>query len=167
MNDENFNFMLFNTNDFDSEEEIDNRHLGIWQWLYENPEIQALFFNFGKGDNGDVILTTGAADELDRSYIDGSMMKHYDFSIIQFMPLNQDVANDIENVAVMFDTEKLIAWVKKQNRDRNFPKFPKDCYVQRVEVLQNVPTAQQTNDTEAKYIFSCRVYYVQKSEVRL
>ena len=147
-------------------ESTDNRHLAVWNWLYENEDIKALFFNFGRADSGDVILATSAADELDKYYIDGSSLRHYDFSIIQYMPMNQDVANNTENVEVIFDSEKLINWVKEQNRARNFPEFPDDCFIQNIKVLQNVPTANQSNDTEAKYIFSCRIQYLQLSEVR-
>jgi len=138
----------------------DNKHDAVMQWLFQNESIRRLYFNFSDTQNGNVVLATNNGNYALKQYTNGSALRAYDFALIQYKPLNTFDVNSNENAEVMFDAQQLMDWVDEQERLRNYPKFG-DCKVQKVENLQNMPSVAGMNDTEAKYLFSCRITYLQ------
>ena len=61
------------------------------------------------------------------------------------------------------NAEQLMEWIDEQERIRNYPNLP-NCSVMKVENLQNVPAVSGMDDTRAKYLFSCRITYLQKNK---
>ena len=142
--------------------EMDNKHQAVWDWLYQNEDISALFFNFSTTEDGDTTIAPIVSDNAIKTFIDGTEIKQYDFSIIQYRQFNAQVPNSNENVSVIFDTENLMAWVKEQNKLRNFPVFPENCTITRIIVLQDMPQATGINETDAQYMFSVRIEYIER-----
>lgn len=140
----------------------DNKHKAIWDWLFANDEISALFFNFSTTEENDTTIAPIVSEKKIKEYIDGSALCCYDFAIIQYRTFNSEVPNVTENTETIFDVEKVMTWIEKQNKIRNFPKFPNGCIVTKVENLQDMPEVAGINDTQAKYMFSCRVSYIQR-----
>jgi len=89
----------------------------MWNWLYQNQNISDLFFNFSTDKNGATVLATGSGDSVVKQYIGNSSLRNYDFSIIQFKPVNSEVPNNSENATIIFDVESVMSWVKKQNEE--------------------------------------------------
>ena len=75
----------------------DNKHDAVMQWLYRNEDIKRLFFNFADTQNGNVVIGTGTGNYKLKEYADGSMLRAYDFSMIQYLPLNTFDVNSSEN----------------------------------------------------------------------
>ena len=140
---------------------MDNRHDAVWQWLYQNEQIKRLYFNFSDTDSGNVVIATNSGNNKLKTYTDGSTRRAYDFALIQYLPLNTVDVNSNENAEIMFDAEKLMDWIDEQENTKNYPVFP-GCIVTKVENLQSMPSVAGMNDTEAKYLFSCRITYLQK-----
>ena len=138
----------------------DNKHDAVMQWLFQNEDVKRLYFNFSDTRDGNVTIATSSGNARLKTYLDGSEMKAYDFALIQYKPLNTIDVNSNENAEIMFDVEKLMEWVNEQEARKNYPVFP-GCFVTKVENLQNMPSVAGMNDTEAKYLFSCRITYLQ------
>ena len=141
--------------------DIDNKHDAVWNWLYQNEQIKRLYFNFSDTETGNTVIATDGGNNKLKEYTDGSILRAYDFALIQYLPLNTVDVNSNENAEVMFDAEQLMEWIDEQNEKRNFPIF-KGCTVTKVENLQNMPNVAGMDDTRAKYLFSCRITYLQR-----
>ena len=140
--------------------EKDNKHLAVWKWLYQNEDIKRLFFNFSDTQNGNITIATSPGTGALKNYINGDKLKAYDFSMIQYKPLNTVDVNSEENAEIMFDVEKLMEWIEEQERIKNYPYFA-GCPIQKVEVLPNMPSIAGIDDAVAKYLFSCRITYLE------
>ena len=139
----------------------DNRHDAVMEWLYRNEDVKRLYFNFSDTQDGNIVIATGPGNNVLKRYVNGDALKPYDFSLILYKGLNTTDVNSTENAEVMFDVERFMAWVEEQDRLRNYPAFP-GVTVAKVENLQNMPSVAGMNDTEAKYLFSCRITYLEK-----
>lgn len=137
-----------------------NKHLAVWQWLYQNEDIKRLFFNFSDTQNGNITIATNPASDALKVYLNGDKLKAYDFSLIQYMPLNTVDVNSEENAEIMFDAEKLMEWIEEQEENKNYPYF-KGCVVVKVENMPNMPAISGMDDTVAKYLFGCRITYLE------
>ncbi len=138
----------------------DNKHLAVWEWLMQNEDIKRLYFNFSDTQNGNITIATSPANAALKKYVNGDKLKAYDFSLIQYKPLNTVDVNSEENAEIMFDAEQLMDWIDEQERRKNYPYF-RGCAVQKVESLPNMPSIAGMNDQIAKYLFSCRITYLE------
>ena len=138
----------------------DNKHDALIDWLFQNEAVKRLYFNFSDTQNGNIVIATNSGNYVMKRYTDGSSLRAYDFALIQYKPLNTIDVNSNENAVIMFDAEQLMEWIDEQEEHKNYPVFP-GCTVTKVENLQNMPSVAGMNDTEAKYLFSCRITYLQ------
>ena len=138
----------------------DNKHDAVMQWLFQNDDVKRLYFNFSDTRDSNVVIATSSGNRTLKTYMDGSEMRAYDFAIIQYKRLNTVDVNSTENAEIMFDVEKLMEWVDEQENRKNYPNFA-GCFVTKVENLHNMPSVAGMDDTEAKYMFSCRITYLQ------
>ena len=141
----------------------DNKHDALMEWLFSNESIRRLYFNFSDTQNGNVVVATNSGNYVMKRFVDGSSIRAYDFAMIQYKPLNTVDVNSNENAEIMFDAEQLMDWIDEQEKNRTYPHF-QGCTVMKVENLQNMPSVAGMNDTEAKYLFSCRITYLQRKE---
>ena len=137
-----------------------NKHAAVWNWLYQNEDIKRLYFNFSDAQTGNTTIATSTGNAVLKRYTNGDMMKAYDFALIQYKTLNTVDVNSDENAETMFDAEKLMEWVEEQEEKKNYPYFP-GCVVTKVELLQNMPSIAGMDDSVAKYLFSCRIEYLE------
>ena len=143
--------------------DVDNKHKAVWNWLYQNEDVKRLYFNFSDVQTGNTTIATSTGNADLKKYLDGTALKAYDFSLIQYQTLNTVDVNSDENADTMFDTERLMAWIEEQERIKNYPVFP-GCFVTKVENLQNMPSVAGMDDARAKYLFSCRITYLEKAK---
>ena len=130
-------------------------------YITQCAEVKDLFFNFSTSKNGDTVIAPIASDYTVQEYIDKSALKWYDFSIIQFWPLSTE-PNDSTNADIMFDVEEVMQWISDQEDAENYPNFGDKCEVQEISVLQDIPTVAGQDQSGAKYMFSCRVEYLER-----
>ena len=138
----------------------ENKHKAVWNWLYQNEDIKRLYFNFSDIQNGNVAIATSPANAALKTYINGDKLKAYDFALIQYKPLNTVDVNSDENADIMFDAEQLMDWIDEQEKRKNYPVFP-GCFVQKVENLPNMPSVAGMDDIHTKYLFNCRITYLE------
>lgn len=138
-----------------------NRNQAIQEWLQGSPYVTDLFFNFSPAEPGVTSVAPVSGEQVLRRYLGGWTLKIYEFGVVQYIPVNMDVPNNEENADAMYSVEQFMDWVKSQNAQQSFPVF-EGCEVQRVEVLNNMPVVTGQDDEVAKYMFQCRVTYLEK-----
>lgn len=140
------------------------------QFINDSP----LFFNFinAKDDNKQII-TMANEKSLDRPYIDGSVLKRFTFTIIDFKSVayNAVIAQpgySDENVEEFADVQKIIDWISEQADNRNYPDFGENSQIDDMRVLTDSPTLNgvdsNTTPALAKYSFSIQIDYLDTSK---
>lgn len=153
-----------------------DKNQAIIEYLIECPSIKnsPLYFNFinAKNDNKQ-ILTAGNEKSINRRYIDGSIMKRYTFTIIDFKSIAykaivKQPGYPDENVADMLDVQGIIDWITEQNEERNFPDFGEECIIEEISSTTDNPSLNgiDSNVTPAlaKYSMAIQVDYLDISK---
>lgn len=153
-----------------------DKNQAVIDFLLQCPDIanSELYFNFiNAQDDNKQIITESNEKFSNRTYIDGSVLKQYTFTLIDFksitdsaLVLIQNYQN--ENVVDVSDVQALINWINNQNKLRNFPYFGEDCEIQSIETTSENPNFEGVN-TEvtpilAMYSISIRIEYIDNSE---
>lgn len=154
-----------------------DKNQAIIDFLITCPKIlnSPLYFNFITGkDKNKQIVTTGNEKTLNRDYIDGSVLKRYTFTIIDFRSIAyravvKESGYADENVEELYDVQGVIDWVNEQADLRNFPNFGDDCVIDSMITLTENPNLNgvdtSTSPPLAKYSFSIQIEYLDKSKV--
>lgn len=133
------------------------------------PKIEELStemnFNFSGETPDSIAFLTDYADQVKKRYIRSGAVKEYGFTII--VTKSYSSYDDDVNLEAMTFAQGLMDWVEEKNRKKEYPEFPKNCRVQKMEVLQNMPNLAGVNMEQltARYMFQCRVTYYE-SEVK-
>jgi len=153
-----------------------DKNQAIIDFLLQCPDIanSELYFNFINAEDDNKQIITESNDKFsNRSYIDGSVLKQYTFTLIDFksitdsaLVLIQDYPN--ENVVDVSDVQALINWINEQNKLQNFPDFGEDCEIQSIETTSENPNFEGINTevtpTLAMYSISIKIEYIDNSE---
>lgn len=153
-----------------------DKNQAVIDFLLQCPGIanSELYFNFINAEDDNKQIITESNDKFsNRSYIDGSVLKQYTFTLIDFksitdsaLVLIQDYPN--ENVVDVSDVQTLINWISEQNKLQNFPNFGEDCEIQSIETTSENPNFEGINTevtpTLAMYSISIRIEYIDNSE---
>lgn len=134
-----------------------------------------LYFNFINAKNDtNQFLTTSSDMYTNKHYIDGSVGRQYDFTIVTFKSA-ADIAVvkmegfENENVSDMATIQSLIEWISEQNDLRNFPNFGETCEVDEILTTTDTPNFdgidEQVSPPLAVYSITIRVNYIDKSKI--
>lgn len=151
-----------------------DKNQAVIDYLRNCPQLanNPLFFNFGEAkDNNKQILIDATDRRLNTGFIDGSVLKRYIFTIIDFRSVNNQAlatGKSSENVEEMLDVQGIIDWIDKQNDVRNYPDFGTDCIIENIASQTDNPRLNGV-DTNlkpalAKYHISIVIDYVDKSK---
>lgn len=134
-----------------------------------------LFFNFAEAqDNNKQFVTVASDRAVERPYIDGSVLKRYTFTIIDYRSIAYQAivmkaGYPNENVQEMLDVQSLIDWIEEQNNNLNFPDFGDDCVVEEIIALTDSPRLSgvdtQSTPSLAKYSVAIQIQYLDKSKM--
>lgn len=154
-----------------------DKNQAVIDFLIQCPAIAAnpLFFNFlNAKDNNKQIITQSNERSLNRTYVDGSVLKRYTFTIIDFrsvtyQPLTKEAGYPNENVEEMLDVQGILDWVNEQAELENYPDFGTDCMIDKMETTSDTPNLNGV-DTQiapalAKYSISIQIDYLDKSKM--
>lgn len=121
-----------------------------------------LGFNFS-GEDESVSFVTNYSDKIRKKYIRAAE-KEYGFSIIIQKTYSSD--SDDLNLEAMNFAQGFMDWIDDQNRKKNYPEFPENCKIKKMENLQNMPNLAGINYEEglARYMVQCRLIYFEKEE---
>ena len=158
-------------------------------FICQCPQIRdnPLFFNFinAKPDNKQFV-TVGNEARTHRPFINGSVLKRYTFTLIDFrsatyQPIPKEVVTTTttttnnntgissqpinnENVEEFIDVQGIIDWLEEQADNRQFPDFGDKCIVDSMKVLTDNPVLNgvdtQIKPALAKYSFTIQVDYI-------
>lgn len=151
----------------------------VIKFLLDCPTIRdnPTFFNFinAKPDNKQIV-TSGNDARLHRPYIDGSVLKRYTFTVIDFrsvnyQPIPKGISPDIstnENVEEYLDVQGVIDWIQDKADAYEFPDFGNMCKVEAMRALTDNPVMNgidtQVKPALAKYSFSIQIDYIDYSK---
>ncbi len=149
-----------------------NKNQAIIDFLIQCDEIKgsSLYFNFiNAKDTNKQIITQSNDKSLNQTFIDGSVLKRYTFTVISFMSVAPNPIPKVEgmmdeNVRDLVDVQSVIDWVTQQNEERNFPDFGEECEIEEIQALSENPNLDgidnSTSPPLAKYSLTIRVEYI-------
>lgn len=154
-----------------------DKNQAIIEYLITCPSIKdsPLYFNFIQArDNNKQIITMNNDKVINRRYIDGSVLKQYSYTIVDFKSLAykavvKTAGYQDENVLDMATTQSLIDWISEQNEQKNYPNFGKDCIVEEIRTTTENPMLDgvdtSTNPALVQYSITVEVVYLDVSKV--
>ena len=154
-----------------------DKNQAVIDYLITCPSIQntPLYFNFinAQNDNKQIIIL--ANDKaINKSYIDGSVLKRFTFTIIDFksvtfIPIPKQEGMSNENVEDMSTVQAIIDWISEQADLRNYPNFGEDCLVEDIRTTTENPNLNGVDNSLvpalAKYSISIQVDYLDTSKM--
>ena len=154
-----------------------DKNQAIIDWLIQCPSISSspLFFNFinAKDDNKQIV-TLSNDKSLQKPYIDGSVLKQYTFSLIDFKSMTTNAVVKAtgyvnENVDEMMQVQDIIDWVDTQETNHNYPNFGTGCIIEEVDTTSENPILNGVDGSVtpalAKYSVTIRVRYLDNTKV--
>lgn len=144
----------------------------IIEYLLQCPILanSPLFFNFANAeDENKQLVTMGNDRTLSKPYIDGSVLKQYTFTIIDYrsviyQALVKQPGYSNENIEDMLDVQGIIDWIDEQGDIRNFPNFGDGYIIDGVKALTNNPNINGVDTSVqpalAKYSISIQIDYL-------
>lgn len=134
---------------------------------YFKPKVQELVgktmaFNFSGEKPDEISLITNYSDKVRKKYIRVGAEKEYGFSIIITKCYSTDI--DSLNLEAMNFAQEFMDWIEAQGKAKNYPEFPENCQIKKMEVLQNMPNLAGINAEEglARYMVQCRLIYFER-----
>lgn len=149
-----------------------DKNQAIIDFLMDCPQIMynPLFFNFlNAKDNDKQVITQSNDISLNKPFVDGSVMKRYTFSIIDFrsviyQPLPKVEGYTSENVEELFDVQEMLDWVNEQADEGNFPDFGEHCSIDSMRTTSENPNLNGVDTSVtpalAKYSISIQIDYL-------
>ena len=149
-----------------------DKNQAVIDFLLTCPYIQGnpVFFNFITAkDNNKQIVTVTNERALHRPYIDGSVMKRYTFTIIDYKSISYNALVNLagysdENVEEMFDVQQIIDWITTQSDNKNFPDFGNGFVIDDMRALSDNPNLNGVDTSVqpalAKYSVSIQIDYL-------
>ena len=154
-----------------------DKNQAVIDFLITCPKIRnsPLYFNFIEAtDDSKQIVTLANDKALNHSYIDGSVLKQYTFTIVDYKSVAYQAVVKMtgypnENVEEMMDSQAIIDWVTQQNRLKNYPNFGPKCEIEEMEAATDNPTLNgvdtSVNPSLAKYSISIKITYLDTTDV--
>ena len=121
-----------------------------------------LNFNFSPESPDSFSFVTNYSDQVRKKYVRVGAEKEYAFSII--ITKEYSTSADDLNLEAMNFAQAFMDWIDRQDRLKNYPEFPDNCEIRKMEVLQNMPNLAGVNAAAglARYMIQCRLIYFEK-----
>lgn len=153
-----------------------DKNQAIIDFLITCPAIRdnPLFFNFlnAQDDNKQIVTQTND-NSINEKYVDGSVLRRYSFSIIDFrsvayQPIPKVPGYSSENVEEYFDVQEIMNWVNEQADLGNYPDFGTDCIIDEMRTTAENPNLDGVDTSLspalAKYSMSIQIDYLDISK---
>lgn len=153
-----------------------NKNQAMIDFLLECPTIQEhpLFFNFSQVKEDNAQFVTQAVDKLlSHSYIDGSVMKRYQFTLIAYKsisynPLVRLPGYSNENLDEFEEFKKVVDWISLQAEAHYYPDFGPDCMIDSMQASTEIPNLDGVDvsgaQSVAKYSVQINIDYMDYSK---
>ena len=149
-----------------------DKEKALIEYLLQCEQIQnnPLFFNFLKAQEDNKQFVTVANDKIiNRSYVDGSVLKRYTFTIVDYRSVAYQAVVKMEgypneNLEEFIDVQAIIDWITEQNDLENYPDFGDKCIIEEIRTTTDQPNLNgvDTNASPAlaKYSISIQIDYM-------
>lgn len=153
-----------------------DKNQAIIDFLLNCPQLQEnpLFFNAIEAQDNDKQIVTQSVDRmLNEHYVDGSVMRRFTFSIIDFrsmvyQPVPKVEGYTSENVEEMLDVQSIMDWINEQADSDIFPDFGEDCQIDSMKTTSDTPNLNGVDTSIspalAKYSMSIQIDYLDTSK---
>lgn len=154
-----------------------DKNQAVIDFLNTCPSILAhpLFFNFlNAKDNNKQLITQTNDVSLNKPFVDGSTLKRYSITLIDFRSVAYEAIPKVEgyaseNVEEMFDVQGFIDWIREQADAHNYPNFGPDCTVEDMITTSDNPSLNGVDTSVtpalAKYSITIQIDYLDTSKV--
>lgn len=151
---------------------MDDKNKAIIEFLLQCEQIQdnPLFFNFLNAQDDNKQIVTMADDKvMDASFVDGSVLKRYTFTLIDYRTVSyQAVVKQVgypnENLEEFADIQEILDWINEQADMKNYPDFGEECFIEDMKTLTNKPNLNGVDSNVkpalAKYSISIQIDYL-------
>lgn len=139
---------------------MDKKHEAMHNYILRCPYIRDLFYIYNNVADNSVSLIPVYSDDVVKWYIDGSAEKQYVFAIAVYKTVS-DVPNTEENLEGLCGVQDFMDWIDEQNKNKAFPDFGERCTVESIKNLQDMPDIAGQDERHLKYMFQCRVNYIE------
>lgn len=153
-----------------------DKNQAVIDFLMDCPQLayNPLFFNAvnAKNDNKEIITQSNDASTNTR-YIDGSVLKRFTFTIIDFRSLSYEPVPKVEgyvseNVEDIIDVQAIMDWVNEQADEEHYPNFGNTCLIDSMRTTSDNPNLNgvdtQVTPALAKYSMSIQIDYIDTSK---
>lgn len=151
-----------------------DKNNAVIEFLKTCPAIQSnpLFFNFAENEEGTNHFIT-ETDKKKKTYIDGSVLKQYTFTIASYVPVAYSAIvgdsnfNDqnMENMAIV---QEILDWIEEQADDANYPDFGSECTIEDMRTLTGDPDLdgidKSVNPPIARYSIGVQIDYIDNTK---
>lgn len=123
-----------------------------------------LHFNFSAESDDSIAFVTNYSDKVRKRYVRCGAEKEYGFTII--ITKSYSIDHDDLNLEAMNFSQAFMDWLDEQDKKKNYPVFPDNCQIKKMENLQNMPNLAGVNTEEglARYMIQCKLIYFEKEE---
>ena len=153
---------------------MSDKNEAMVKFLMNCPTIQEnpLFFNFADEEDGNNHFIT-EKDRKKVTYIDGSVLKQYTFTIASYYAVSHNAilnGEDIvdENIESMAKIQAVLDWIDEQAYNRNYPDFGPQFVVESMETLTTDPDIDgidtSVNPPLARYSVGVKLLYLDNSK---
>ena len=153
-----------------------DKNIAMIKFLLDCPTIQEnpLFFNFANEEDGNTHFIT-ETDSRKHTYIDGSMLKQYTFTIASYSSVTHDAVvqeeGDIllnQNIENMAKVQDILDWINEQAENQNYPDFGENCRIDDMTTLTTDPDIDgidtSVNPPIARYSVGVKLTYLDTSK---
>lgn len=153
-----------------------DKNKAVIDYILQCPQVtnSPLFFNAIKAEDDNKQIVTVANDtNVNKPFIDGSVLKRYTFTVIAFKSVTYnrlvtDGTHSNENVDEMVDVQGIIDWIDEQNDAMNYPDFGNSCNVEEIGATTNIPRTNGIDTTLTpaliKYSVTIQINYLDNSK---
>lgn len=155
---------------------MDDKLQAFIDFIITCPQIRdnPLFFNFIQAKDNNKQLVTSASDRsIEKPYIDGSVMKRFTYTIIDYRSIAYQALVKLEgyaneNVEEYLDVQSIVDWIEEQNDANNYPNFGSDCIIESMRTTSSTPNLNGVDTSLtpalAKYSIAIQIDYIDNSK---
>lgn len=133
-----------------------------------------LYFNFAEENDNINHFIAETDPNAVKTFIDGSILRQYTFSIISYKSIAHNPLIDREgyideNVGDLAQVQSIIDWINEQEDEHNYPDFGTNTQIERMWCITDDPDLHGVDVTKnpplAKYSVVIRLEYLDTSKV--
>ena len=135
-----------------------DKNKAVFEWIKDCPVFERLYFNFGTTDAGTSTFIPVPVDRTVKKDIFDNEVKQYDFAVSSFSFVDDATFDGAENIEGMSFLQQLTDWIEQQNKEKKFPDFGENCFVEKIEAVQNIPASLRMQNI-SKFLTQYRITY--------